>query len=242
MPAVSRSRLQSLQGKYEQQQQQPFPPPSWEWPEFEHPALVTVAALALILVLFSILVCILWQLACLHLAAHHRHRHHHHFRRCSYGFVDEQQTYVDVKHPSSSSPHHRQHGKHRCRECKSKRPHRTQTAAALDVVQRTSLCGAESECARGSLYNTFQAPSPHAARLKFSRSMMELNGGDPLEGGGEDGGGQNKAFLFWVKKNWAKSSHLVEGGCLIIIVYLSSSRPSLYTNTKHEPPIHLPTS
>lgn len=38
---------------------------------------------------------------------------------------------------------------------------------------------------RGSLYDTFQLPGPHASKLKPARSMMELNGGSPLEGVGE---------------------------------------------------------
>ncbi|KAF5018362.1 hypothetical protein F66182_9662 [Fusarium sp. NRRL 66182] len=40
---------------------------------------------------------------------------------------------------------------------------------------------------RGSLYDTFQQPAPHALKLKNARSMMEFNGGHPLEGQDEKG-------------------------------------------------------
>ncbi|KAF7546277.1 hypothetical protein G7046_g9342 [Stylonectria norvegica] len=40
--------------------------------------------------------------------------------------------------------------------------------------------------ARGPVYDTFQIAPPHATRLKVSRSMMELNGGGPLEMTDED--------------------------------------------------------
>ncbi|KAK7431453.1 hypothetical protein QQZ08_001943 [Neonectria magnoliae] len=56
--------------------------------------------------------------------------------------------------------------------------------------ERMPLCNPQNK--RGSLYNTFQIPAPHTTRLKFSRSMMELNGGNPL-GSGEDKDGAKKA-------------------------------------------------
>ncbi|KPM34537.1 hypothetical protein AK830_g12036 [Neonectria ditissima] len=62
--------------------------------------------------------------------------------------------------------------------------------AAAD--ERMPLRNPQTTRVRGSLYDTFQTPAPHAARLKFSRSMMELNGGNPL-GSGEDKDGAKKA-------------------------------------------------
>ncbi|RGP73043.1 signal recognition particle subunit srp68 [Fusarium sporotrichioides] len=50
---------------------------------------------------------------------------------------------------------------------------------------------------RGSLYDTFQLPGPHASKLKPARSMMELNGGSPLEGMGEKEGQKKAKTIHW---------------------------------------------
>jgi hypothetical protein len=50
---------------------------------------------------------------------------------------------------------------------------------------------------RGSLYDTFQLPGPHASKLKPARSMMELNGGSPLEGMGEKEGQRKAKTIHW---------------------------------------------
>ncbi|KAL6914048.1 hypothetical protein FSHL1_011721 [Fusarium sambucinum] len=49
---------------------------------------------------------------------------------------------------------------------------------------------------RGSLYDTFQLPGSHASKLKPARSMMELNGGSPLEGL-EQKEGQKAKTIHW---------------------------------------------
>lgn len=50
---------------------------------------------------------------------------------------------------------------------------------------------------RGSLYDTFQLPGPHASKLKPARSMMELNGGSPLEGMAEKEGKKKAKTIHW---------------------------------------------
>ncbi|KAH6895473.1 hypothetical protein B0T10DRAFT_217641 [Thelonectria olida] len=181
MPAVSTSRLQSLQ---EEQ------PPPWAWPEFWHPALITIAALTLILVLLSILVSILWQLVCLHVT-----------QRRGFVLVD-QRHYADVKRASCQHEHDRHH------LVEPKQPYRpiSQTCRLEIETARQLLAGDGATAGermplcsggRGSLYDTFQVPSPHAARLKFSQSMMELNGGSPLEGDNDKNGVKKAKTIHW---------------------------------------------
>ncbi|EXK32246.1 hypothetical protein FOXG_19829 [Fusarium oxysporum f. sp. lycopersici 4287] len=50
---------------------------------------------------------------------------------------------------------------------------------------------------RGSLYDTFLLPAPHASRLKPARSMMELNGGSPLESVGGKEGQKKAKTIHW---------------------------------------------
>ncbi|KAH7238302.1 hypothetical protein BKA59DRAFT_241707 [Fusarium tricinctum] len=59
-----------------------------------------------------------------------------------------------------------------------------------DTIRRGERVPLQNPNERGSLYDTFQLPGPHASKLKPARSMMELNGGSPLEGDKE---GQKKA-------------------------------------------------
>lgn len=137
-------------------------PPSWAWPQFRHPAPATIIALALILLLVSVFVSILWQLAECRLAQ----------RR---GFVLDPA--APFLRPTSEV------------EIETRQLLFGECAA---TGERMPLCNPQSTRVRGSLYNTFQIPAPHATRLKFSRSMMELNGGNPL-GSGEDKDGARKA-------------------------------------------------
>ncbi|KAH7160813.1 hypothetical protein EDB81DRAFT_327498 [Dactylonectria macrodidyma] len=167
MPAVAVPGLQHLHQQ----------PPSWAWPEFGHPAPATIAAMGLILVLVSIFISILWQLLQGHLAQRD-------------GFV------LDAQNPAAA-PDEGPDSK------KPLRPVSLTSEAEIETRQllfseraatgeRMPLCDAQSTRARGSLYDTFQMPPPHATRLKCSQSMMELNGGDPL-GDGEDKNGAKKA-------------------------------------------------
>ncbi|KLO95981.1 uncharacterized protein FFB20_10113 [Fusarium fujikuroi] len=50
---------------------------------------------------------------------------------------------------------------------------------------------------RVSLYHTFQLPAPHTSRLKPARSMMELNGGNPLESVGDKEEQKKAKTIHW---------------------------------------------
>ncbi|KAF7550267.1 hypothetical protein G7Z17_g5819 [Cylindrodendrum hubeiense] len=171
MPVVEMPGLQRLQQQ----------PPSWAWPEFRHPAPATIAALALILVLISIFLSILWQLLQRHLAQRD-------------GFVlDAQSPAAPPNDPGANKPF---------------RP--TSLTSELEIEtrqllfserattgERMPLCNPHSARARGSLYDTFQMPPPHTTRLKYSRSMMELNGGDPLADGDDKDGAKKAKTIHW---------------------------------------------
>lgn len=171
MPAVAMPGPQSLQPQ----------PPSWAWPEFRHPAPATIAALVLILVLVSLFLSILWQILQRHLA-----------QRA--GFI------LDAQHSAAASDGGP--------GAKSFRP--TSLTSELEIEtrqllfgerastgERMPLCNPQSTRARGSLYDTFQMSPPHTTRLKFSRSMMELNGGEPLGDGNDKDGAKRAKTIHW---------------------------------------------
>ncbi|KAH7149982.1 hypothetical protein B0J13DRAFT_280127 [Dactylonectria estremocensis] len=167
MPAVAMPGLRHLRQQ----------PPSWAWPEFCHPAPTTIVALGLILVLISIFISILWQLLQHHLAQRH-------------GFV------LDAQNPAAA-PDESLNTKKAFRPTSLTSELQMETRQLLfseraTTGERMPLCDPKSTHARGSLYDTFQLPPPHATRLKCSQSMMELHGGDPL-GEGEDKNGARKA-------------------------------------------------
>ncbi|KAI5463324.1 hypothetical protein BGZ63DRAFT_402644 [Mariannaea sp. PMI_226] len=179
MPATLTSWPQSHQQQIQSQ-------PSWEWPEFRHPAPVTIASLALVLILVSISASLVWQIVRLRLA-----------QRRGFILVSQQ---VDTE-PLTQH----QHKQYPIDTRKMFRPISTTSELEIEtrqllfpdratMAERMPLCAASSSRgARGSLYDTFQIPHPHATRLKCSRSMMELNGGDPLEDGDDNKADPQKA-------------------------------------------------
>lgn len=66
-----------------------------------------------------------------------------------------------------------------------------------DAADRTERVPLRKPDERGSLYDTFQLPGPHASKLKPARSMMELNGGSPLEGAEEKEGQKKAKTIHW---------------------------------------------
>lgn len=156
-------------------------PPSWAWLEFRHPAPATIAALVLILVLVSIFLSILWQL--LH-------------RRLSQrdGFI------LDAQHSAAAPDGGPGANPFRPTSLTSELEIETRQllfSERASTNERMPLCNPQSARARGSLYDTFQMPPPPATRLKFSRSMMELNGGDPLGEGDDKDGAKRAKTIHW---------------------------------------------
>ncbi|UPK96437.1 hypothetical protein LCI18_007372 [Fusarium solani-melongenae] len=147
---------------------QPQPPPSW--PGLGRPAPATIVAMAIILLVISIFISVLRQLLERRLAQ----------RR---GWF--------LETPSAPSP-----------TIKTKRmkkgDRKVRPISELEIEGRQLLftdtvtpgerVPLRDPNARGSLYDTFQLPTEHASRLKHARSMMELNGGNPLEGADEKDG------------------------------------------------------
>ncbi|QGI60123.1 hypothetical protein CEK27_004094 [Fusarium fujikuroi] len=77
---------------------------------------------------------------------------------------------------------------------------------------------------RVSLYHTFQLPAPHTSRLKPARSMMELNGGNPLESVGDKEEQKKAKTIHWhgardLSRTDLSSSDIVTG------FYNTESRP-----------------
>ncbi|KAF4965752.1 hypothetical protein FSARC_6482 [Fusarium sarcochroum] len=66
-----------------------------------------------------------------------------------------------------------------------------------DTARRGERVPLQDPNERGSLYDTFQLPGPHASKLKPARSMMELNGGSPLERTSEKDGQKKAKTIHW---------------------------------------------
>ncbi|RSL96545.1 hypothetical protein CEP52_011423 [Fusarium oligoseptatum] len=155
----------------------PKPPQDWQpqppssWPGLGCPAPATIIAIAIILLVISIFISILRQLLERRLAQ----------RR---GWFLEDPT--TPHSPATTKTKHKQDDR------------KVRPVSELEIEGRQLLfpdtarpgerVPLRDPNARGSLYDTFQLPTEHASRLKHARSMMELNGGNPLEGVDEKDG------------------------------------------------------
>lgn len=158
------------------------PPQGWQsrhsppWPGLGRPAPATVASMAIILVVVSIFISVLRQLLERRLA----------LRR---GWF--------LETPSSPPPPPPLPATTRAKRSKN-HGQNARPVSELEIEGRQLLftdtaspgerVPLRDPNARGSLYDTFQLPREHASRLKPARSMMELNGGDPLQGADEKDG------------------------------------------------------
>lgn len=147
---------------------QPQPPP--KWPGLGCPAPATIVAMGIILLVISIFISVLRQLLERRLAQ----------RR---GWFLE---IPSAPYPTATTKR------------KKKDERKVRPVSELEIEGRQLLfpdrvtpgerVPLRNPNARGSLYDTFQLPTEHASRLKHARSMMELNGGNPLEGADEKDG------------------------------------------------------
>ncbi|EKJ78953.1 hypothetical protein FPSE_00920 [Fusarium pseudograminearum CS3096] len=84
------------------------------------------------------------------------------------------------------------------RRSKKVKEQKTRPISECEIESRQLLFSdAADRAERGSLYDTFQLPGPHASKLKPARSMMELNGGSPLEGAEEKEGQKKAKTIHW---------------------------------------------
>jgi hypothetical protein len=150
-----------------------------------HPYTATVFAIAIILVVVSLFISILRQLL---------------ERRLS----QRRGWFLDTTYPPSS-PTSSSSGSSRRSKTKKEKKIRPISECEIesrqllftDTVRQGERVPLRNPNERGSLYNTFQLPSPHASKLRPARSMMELNGGSPLEGIAEKEGQKKAKTIHW---------------------------------------------
>ena len=147
-----------------------------------HPYPATVFAIAIILVVVSLFISILRQLL---------------ERRLSQRrgwFLDT--TYPPPSSTTSSSGSSKRKKEKKIRpisECEIE----SRQILFTNTVRQGERVPLRNPNERGSLYDTFQLPGPHASKLKPARSMMELNGGSPLEGMTEKEGQKKAKTIHW---------------------------------------------
>lgn len=135
------------------------------WPHFAHPTWAPILSIILILLLISTLL--------YHLSTHlHRRLTHRRNRILTTTAARSTYTSFAYKAPPPPSP-----------TPQLQADHQVQQLLFPASTERLPLYNTRTP--RGSLYQTFQIPPPHATRLKNSRSMVEFNGGDPLDVGVE---------------------------------------------------------
>ncbi|KAM5348084.1 hypothetical protein ACJ41O_007908 [Fusarium nematophilum] len=163
------------------------PPPDWRrqppasWPTFRSPSPATIIAIALILLIVSLFLSVLRELLARRLA-----------QRRGWFLAT---TYTHSPLPPSSSS----------RDGDDDQKPRPVSEVEIEARQLLfadpALLGERlplrNPNTRGPLYDTFQLPDPHASRLKYSRSMMELNGGNPLQGSDEKEGAKKAKTIHW---------------------------------------------
>lgn len=141
------------------------------WPRFAHPTWAPILSIILILLLISLLLYHLSQLLHARLT---RRRTHVHVTGTPTGTARSTYTSFSYKPPASPTldlPVVSQ----------LQADHQVQQLLFPATTERLPLYNTRTP--RGSLYHTFQIPAPHTMRLKNSRSMVEFNGGNPLDPG-----------------------------------------------------------
>lgn len=185
----------------EPQGEHPHPHPHPSWPGFGSPAPAALLAIAIVLLTVSFLISLLRQV----LVRRVSQRRGWLFTTIYPPSLPSLSSYDDSSKRSNSKTRNKNNNINNVlpvseigtEACRQQQQQRRQLLVQQPVLSVRHHLLANTN-ARGSLYDTFQVPAaPHASRLKFSRSMMELNGGSSLEAADEKGGVKKAKTIHW---------------------------------------------